>query len=93
MKRNKAMNVWGPFTFPLIVMLSFILCGCASFTAENENSVNQSNEIQLTDGDIRLGETKTINISGLSNSAMVSIKITRKDMRLLVLKEESIKRS
>ena len=52
-------------------MLSFILCGCASSTAENENSVNQSKEIQLTDGDLRLGETKIINISGLSNSAMV----------------------
>ena len=71
MKRNKAMNVWGPFTFLLIAMLSFILCGCASSTAENENSVNQSKEIQLTDGDLRLGETKIINISGLSNSAMV----------------------
>lgn len=93
MKRNKAINVWGPFTFLLIAMLSFILCGCASSTAENENSVNQSKEIQLTDGDLRLGETKIINISGLSNSAMVFMKIIKKDMRLLVLKEESIKRS
>lgn len=86
MKRNKAINVWGPFTFLFIAMLSFILCGCASFTAENENSVNQSNEIQLTDGDIRLGETKTINISGLSNSAMVFHKDNKEGYALVGFK-------